>query len=758
MRGKFKVGTKIYMGFGLLLAIMGILGAFAWWMFAGIEVKVRDFGKRQLPTLQCASELEVSNLEYFIEEKDYLLYEKAETLKAAENKLQAITRFIDDLEKMAASNNDKVLSEKVGKLTGNLKRFETLFNEIARLLEGNRNNIAKLRKEGATAEAGMRKYLERKENQADEANSAMLALNSLNEDQLRARLAMATFLATKEKKYISLVEKHIAKALDICGDLHDKSRSSEDKVRIEALRKSLNVYLENARFCGKSAKINMSEVVAKFQEIGGALARNASECLSSRKLRLKNIHQSRKLAAKAMNATLKMRLNLLGYMYEKKLSFWDKSKENREELIKAMEALSGFAFSQNGRDMIDGVRKIVSKYSEMAQDWKANDEKIYKTIIPELKSAGEANAEIASTIQHEAKEKSEEGSDTVIGIIDDSNYMITYVLLGGMAFGVLAGIVATRGVTKPVRAIIMALNSGSEQVAAASGQISETSQQMAGGASEQASSLEEISSSLEEISSMTKQNAENASLANGKALEGSKSAELGGRAMRSMLEAMEKIKESSQQTADIVKTIDEIAFQTNLLALNAAVEAARAGDAGRGFSVVAEEVRNLAQRCAEAAKNTSLLIDSSKESADGGVSASRELDGVLKDITDKSGEVAKLINEVSKASEEQAKGISQVGEAMAQLDQVTQANAASSEESASASEELSAQAKELMNVVGALVVLVDGGKASGKYSEERWKLGHGKSSALPEKPRKASEKINDTENIIPLDDNDFKDF
>jgi methyl-accepting chemotaxis protein len=760
MYKNLKVGTRIYVGFGALLFVMGFLGAFAWWMFSGIDVRVRDFGKRQLPILQCASELEASSLQSVIVEKEYLLHEKAEDAKEMEEKLQSVKRSIGQLEKMAALSNDSDLVKKSDILKKNELSYDALFKEMTRLLALNRENIADLRKEGAKVEAGVNGYFRRKSLQAQEANRAMLVLNDFNENQLRARLAMATFLATKEKKYISLVEKHITAAREICGKLLEKAKMADEKSLLVKLCKALDDYNKNALICGSASQIDMAQVVAKFQVLGGTLANNSAEYLSQQKLRLEKIMKSHALADKAMGLTLEMRLSVLGYMYEKKLSFWKKGEAKRHELEKILDELDKLAFSAEGKNILAQIRKLVVDYSAQSQDWKSNDEKVYVSIIPQLNAIGEKNMVAASAIQKDARKKSSDSSDTVVGIIHESNYMIVFVLLGGIVIGIVISIIITRGITGPVRAVISALRAGGEQVAAASGQISETSQQMASGAGQQAASLEEISASLEEISSMTQQNAENASLANRKALEGAHAAEQGEGAMHLMSEAMEKIKSSSQQTADIVKTIDEIAFQTNLLALNAAVEAARAGDAGRGFSVVAEEVRNLAQRCAEAAKSTSILIDSSQESADGGVAASMQVENALKNILENSGEVSRLINEVSKASEEQTKGISQVSDAVLQLDQVTQSNAASSEESASASEELSAQAEDLMSVVKSLVVLVEGEQASASYSVSRRSLGHaGKMQrALKAKPETSAKVITDPKSIIPLDDDDFKDF
>jgi methyl-accepting chemotaxis protein len=243
------------------------------------------------------------------------------------------------------------------------------------------------------------------------------------------------------------------------------------------------------------------------------------------------------------------------------------------------------------------------------------------------------------------------------------------------------------------------VSEATEQVSSGSQQISAGSQSLAQGANEQASSLEEVSSSLEEMASMTKQNAENANQAKSLAGEADGNAKEGAEAMSRMSQSINKIKESSDQTAKIVKTIDEIAMQTNLLALNAAVEAARAGEAGRGFAVVAEEVRNLAQRSAQAAKNTADMITESVKNADDGVKIATEVSKSFDAIAGSAKKVNDLIAEIAAASGEQSQGIDQVNNAVAQMDKVTQQNAANSEESASAAEEMSSQAEELQGMV-----------------------------------------------------------
>lgn len=73
-------------------------------------------------------------------------------------------------------------------------------------------------------------------------------------------------------------------------------------------------------------------------------------------------------------------------------------------------------------------------------------------------------------------------------------------------------------------------------------------------------------------------------------------------------EEVTHLSQSNAKMLGIIDVINSLADQTNLLALNAAIESARAGEAGRGFSVVADEVRALAQKTVSATSNIDVII------------------------------------------------------------------------------------------------------------------------------------------------------
>lgn len=243
------------------------------------------------------------------------------------------------------------------------------------------------------------------------------------------------------------------------------------------------------------------------------------------------------------------------------------------------------------------------------------------------------------------------------------------------------------------------VQAGAVSIATASRQIAAGNIDLSSRTEEQASSLAETAATMEELTTTVKQNADNAGRANDLAQAASQSAQRSGGVVSRVVSNMEAIDATSKQVADIIGVIDTIAFQTNILALNAAVEAARAGEQGRGFAVVASEVRALAQRSATAAKEIKTLIDASATTTSQGAALVREAGESMQDTVEGIKRVVAIMSEITAASHEQSIGIGQVNEAIAQMDQVTQQNAALVEEAAAASASMQDQARDLAGLV-----------------------------------------------------------
>ncbi|WP_175806713.1 methyl-accepting chemotaxis protein [Burkholderia cenocepacia] len=252
-----------------------------------------------------------------------------------------------------------------------------------------------------------------------------------------------------------------------------------------------------------------------------------------------------------------------------------------------------------------------------------------------------------------------------------------------------------RGLVDTVRTV----RGGSESIATAARQIAAGNTDLSSRTEEQAAALQETASSMEQLTGTVKQNADNARQASSLAANASDIANKGNTVVGQVVGTMGEINDSSAKIADIIAIIEGIAFQTNILALNAAVEAARAGEEGRGFAVVAGEVRSLAQRSSSAAKEIKALIDASVERIRMGSTLVDEAGRTMSDVIGAVQRVTDIMGEIAAASEEQSSGIDQVARAVAQMDEVTQQNAALVEEAAAAAQSLEEQAARLRETV-----------------------------------------------------------
>ncbi len=241
---------------------------------------------------------------------------------------------------------------------------------------------------------------------------------------------------------------------------------------------------------------------------------------------------------------------------------------------------------------------------------------------------------------------------------------------------------------------------GASNIRNGAAEITEAADDLSRRTESQAATLEETAAALDMLTASVKASALGADEADRTVGAARVQAETSGAVVIEAVAAMGEIEQSSRQIRQIIGVIDDIAFQTNLLALNAGVEAARAGDAGRGFAVVASEVRALAQRSSDAAREIKDLISASSRHVERGVGLVGETGEALNAIVGGVTEIAARVSAIAQSAREQATGLSEINAGMANMDQVTQQNAAMVEESTAASHSLRNEAETLASVVG----------------------------------------------------------
>jgi methyl-accepting chemotaxis protein len=261
------------------------------------------------------------------------------------------------------------------------------------------------------------------------------------------------------------------------------------------------------------------------------------------------------------------------------------------------------------------------------------------------------------------------------------------------------GALALKQVFAQMHSAVVQVRTSSQDIHSASGEIAQGNQDLSARTEQSASSLQHTASSMEQLTATARQSASSAAEARQLAQNAAAVAQQGGEIVNRVVATMGEIHQSSGRMSEIISVIDGIAFQTNILALNAAVEAARAGEQGRGFAVVASEVRSLAQRSASAAREIKGLIATSAEKVQSGTSLVDQAGSTMQEILASVQQFSQVIGGISTAVDEQSQGMNEINRSVAELDGVTQQNAALVQQSKAAAESRRVQAGELARVV-----------------------------------------------------------
>jgi methyl-accepting chemotaxis protein len=292
-----------------------------------------------------------------------------------------------------------------------------------------------------------------------------------------------------------------------------------------------------------------------------------------------------------------------------------------------------------------------------------------------------------------------------------ASFKLTFYFLLGLVFlSVVIGLGMSfwniRVMQKSLQSVADGLDTSSEVVRNRATELVGTSEAISLSSTSTAASLEEIVATMEELTATVRQNSLNSTQASNLSKEGLVTVNDGQRQLENLIRVIGEISQSSRKIEEILGLIDDIAFQTNLLALNAAVEAARAGEQGRGFAVVADAVRALALKSAQAGKDINGLIKDSSEKTKNGVHLAAESEKALKNIVSNTSRVSELIQQVAEGSSEQSQGIEQVNKALTHIDQSLQGVASSMSSVTNSSEDMQSQSEKLSEMMQSLYILV----------------------------------------------------
>lgn len=345
----------------------------------------------------------------------------------------------------------------------------------------------------------------------------------------------------------------------------------------------------------------------------------------------------------------------------------------------------------DGKDELSEIAALFNRYMKKLDETAAKDKEAIEDIanVAKMMAVGFVSVRIKAQAGSPGLQKAVDGFNNALEEMEKATIEIARVMsaLGTSNFAVefetgrysgeLGGMMTSlQGLSESIGDFMALLSKNGTALNQGASTLTNASNDLSSSSNTQASSLEETAAAIEELTSNISANSQKAGEMASLARETQTAANDGKALADTTVSAMHEISRATQSINEAVNIIENIAFQTNILSLNAAVEAATAGDAGKGFAVVAQEVRNLANRSADAASQIKELAELANAKSKDGLQVSENMMRGLDVINHKIIMTTQLVQDVANGSREQMAGINQINSAVAQLDQMTQQNAA----------------------------------------------------------------------------------
>jgi len=657
-----KIGTKIYVGFGLmLLALAGLFGA-AYWALSessSSALAMADTDSEALDTTNL--DAEVASLSGLVTE--YSLTFEQETLKAAQAEAavvrqlydQAKANITDDQYQAALTDIDATLDRYLGNLdvlAGELTKITQLNDSMDSSMALAQEAVTHLQQDAETNNGP--------EEMIDGGRDATAAL-------LRIDNAANNYVDTSQEGQDEIAIKGLKSVLEngTVAELRKLGATGSSAADLDKLEASLKVYqadfLEAVDLTKKSDGLISGQMVPDRNKLGDTLDQLKKALQQESATWLTDVQD-------VVHSAF-ITLFVIG------------------GIALALAVIVAFA---SARSIAGPVRALTASMARLAQrDW--------STIVPGIDRKDEVGemAKATETLKEAGRRADEMAEEEKANEIRRQQERRQQMLALADSFEQSVGGVVTTVTTSAteLQTTAHAMTEVAEETSRQSTVVAAAAEQMTQNVQTVASATEELSASIAEIGNQV-----------------TESNRIVTDAVRQANDTNEQVRglaEAAQKIGDVVRLINDIAGQTNLLALNATIEAARAGEAGKGFAVVASEVKTLATQTGKATDEIAGQVRAIQEATQRSVEAIGSITGTISRVSEISTAIASAVEEQGAATQEISRNVQQAAQGTTEVSSNIGGVTAAAEQTGAAAGQVLSSAGELQKNGNVLKSQVD---------------------------------------------------
>ncbi len=657
MMKNIKISTKVFSGFGVVLALLLIIAVVGFSSLNGAGDNFTDYRNLARQTNE-AGRVQANMLMTRMFVKNYIISASEENTKGVHERAKLTSDLIPGMKELTANPDFLKIIEKV---EGQLNAYVGHFEEATKKQAMRNEQVAILDFTGPAMEEKLSQIMEsaNDDGDAEAAYRAGMTLRNL----LLARLYVTKFLVENDQPSVDRVMKEMAEMDEnqktMLSTLQNPTRR-QLATEVEDLHQK---YVPAFQATVKAITERNAIIKEQLDRIGPLVAEETEDL----KLAIK-AHQDElgpKAAANISQAiTMTAIISVIAVVIGIAAAF-----------------LIGTGISRPIVSMTDAMTKLAEgdKETEIpAQD--------HKDEVGSMAAAVQVFKENMIKAEQLAAEQEKEraGREARAKAVDE--------LTKNFDSEVGTVIETVAAASTEMDSTATSMSATAEETSRQAASAASASEQASANVQTVASAAEELSSSISEIS---RQVAQSSSIAS-KAVDQASTTH----------DTVQGLVASAAKIGEVVQLITDIAEQTNLLALNATIEAARAGDAGKGFAVVASEVKNLANQTGKATEEIGGQIEGVQKQTEEAAEAIEAISKVISEIDEIASAIAAAVeqqnaatNEIARNVEEASTGTSEVSSNVAGVTQAANETGQAAGTVREAAKDLASQTEALKGIV-----------------------------------------------------------